>query len=282
MQVQVLFSLLGYCVLLAVTQEIPPTGPKNPYCDHKLCPRGKRHVACEKFLNDSHKACASEQTQLVNLTGQADTILKAHNELRQRLANGKNMTLPRAARLVAMQWSEELAILASYNARMCQPKHDDCRNTANFKHSGQNIILFNMTRLVENELMEKMYPQLLVLGVRNWWGEHNNHNSNNNSNNSSNNYVMTAADVEHYPCPLRYNQPQLYRHFAVMAVENNTHVGCAGSRYVAKEITYFKLTCNYAEDFQCGRPIYHFRAVGCLTGPNTQHKALCSKKEIFA
>lgn len=93
------------------------------------------------MYQESHKACASEQTQLVNLTSQADIVLKAHNELRQRLANGKNMTLPRAARLVAMQWSEELAILASYNARMCQPKHDDCRNTANFKHSGQNIIV---------------------------------------------------------------------------------------------------------------------------------------------
>jgi len=77
----------------------------------------------------------------VNLTNRADIILKAHNEQRQRLANGKNMTLPRAARLVVMQWSEELATLASYNARMCQAKHDDCRNTVNYKHSGQNIIV---------------------------------------------------------------------------------------------------------------------------------------------
>jgi len=67
-----------------------------------------------------------------------------------------------------------------------------------------------------------------------------------------------------------------------MAVENNTHVGCAGLRYVAKKITYFKLTCNYAEDFMCGKPIYHFRPMGCLTGPNKQYKALCNKKEIFA
>ncbi|KAH8301880.1 hypothetical protein KR044_000304 [Drosophila immigrans] len=272
MKMLVLFALM-YCVFVAVCQDAAITGPNNPYCDQQLCPRGKRHVACEKFLNASHKACTTERTELVNLTNQSDIILKAHNEQRQRLAMGKNMTLPRAARLVAMQWSDELATLASYNARMCLAKHDDCRNTANFKRSGQNIILFNMTHLVENELMEKMYPQLLAIGVRTWWGEHNSNSSN----------LMTAADVDHFPCALkRLNQPQMFRHFAVMAVENNTHVGCAASRYVAKEITYFKLTCNYAEDYVCGRPIYHIRAAGCLTGPNKQLKALCSKKEIFA
>ncbi|KAH8371379.1 hypothetical protein KR093_007123, partial [Drosophila rubida] len=271
MQLLVLLALM-FSVLLAVSQDAPITGPNNPYCDQQLCPRGKRHVACEKFVNDSRKICITEMSELVNLANHSDIILKAHNEQRQRLATGKNMTLPRAARLVAMQWSEELATLASYNVRMCQAKHDDCHNTANYKRSGQNIILFNMTRLVEKELMEKMYSQLLGIGIRNWWGEHNSNSSN----------FMTADDVMRYPCPKRINQPQLFRHFAVMAVENNTHVGCAGSHYVAKQITYFKLTCNYAENFVCGKPIYHFRAVGCLTGPNTQFKGLCSKKEIFA
>ncbi|KAH8415520.1 hypothetical protein KR222_001634 [Zaprionus bogoriensis] len=268
---QVLFlSALLFCVLYAVSQETPPTGPTNMYCDQNLCPRGKRHVACDKFPN--LKSCKSEDHEAVNLTDFANIILKGHNEQRQRLAVGRNMSLPRAARLVAMQWSEELATLASYNARMCQAKHDECRNTANFKRSGQNIIMFNMTHLVENELMEKMYPQLLTIATRTWWSEHN----------ANASHLMTAADAEHYPCSLKKpNQPQKFRHFAVMAVENNTHVGCAGSRYVAKEITYFKLTCNYAEDFVCGKPIYHFRATGCQTGPNLQFRSLCSKKEIF-
>ncbi|XP_001984602.2 antigen 5 like allergen Cul n 1 [Drosophila grimshawi] len=259
------------CALLAVTQEAPPTGPKNPYCNHQLCPKGKRHVACEKPPIDIQRTCNIQQSLLVNMTAYAENILKAHNENRQRLANGKNMTLPRAARLVVMQWSEELATLASYNVRMCHPKHDDCHNTANFKNSGQNIIMFNMTRLVEPLLLEKMYPQLITIGTHTWWSEHTNTSS-----------MMTAADVEHTPCSKKPNHPQPFRHFAVMAVENNTHVGCAGLRYVAKDITYFKLTCNYAKNFECGRPIYHFRAVGCLTGFNTQHRALCSKKEIFA
>lgn len=96
-------------------------------------------------LQEYQKPCSPE-AQLVNLTDYADVIVKMHNEPRQRLSLGRNMTLPRAARLVTMQWSEELATLASYNARMCQAKYDDCRNTANFKNSGQNIIVSGKAR----------------------------------------------------------------------------------------------------------------------------------------
>lgn len=96
-------------------------------------------------LQEYQKPCSPE-AQLVNLTDYTDVIVKMHNEPRQRLALGRNMTLPRAARLVMMQWSEELATLASYNARMCQAKYDDCRNTANFKNSGQNIIVSGKAR----------------------------------------------------------------------------------------------------------------------------------------
>ncbi|XP_023168117.1 venom allergen 5-like [Drosophila hydei] len=274
MNVLILFPALlcAMYFLLAVAQEEIATGPNNPYCLPQLCPRAKRHIACEKPPADVNKACNIQKSESVNLTKYVDNILKAHNEYRQRLGNGRNMTLPRAARMVVMQWSEELATLASYNVRMCKAKHDDCHNTANFKNSGQNIIMFNMTRLVEDDLMEKMYPQLITIGARTWWSEHLNSSR-----------MMTAADVEHNPCSaIKPYQHQSFRHFAVMAIENNTHVGCAGLRYESKDISYFKLTCNYAENYICGRPIYHFRAVGCTTGANAQYKALCSKKEIFA
>lgn len=92
-------------------------------------------------MQDINKSCSIGESKVVNLTDYLENILKAHNDFRQRLANGRNMTLPRAARMVVMQWSEELATLASYNVRMCKAKQDDCHNTANFKNSGQNIIV---------------------------------------------------------------------------------------------------------------------------------------------
>ncbi|XP_022217637.1 antigen 5 like allergen Cul n 1-like [Drosophila obscura] len=240
------------------------TGPENPYCKAQLCPRGKRHVACEKYTTPYHRSCLAAQPKLVNLTGHADMILKQHNERRHRVASGKNSSLPRSARMVVMQWSEELATLAGYNARMCQAKHDDCRNTHNFTRSGQNIIVFNMTHHVEDELLERLYPELLGIGVRTWWSEHAN---------------MTAADMEQYPCDQK--RQQLHRHFAVMAMDSNSHVGCAGIRYVTKGLTYFKLTCNYAKEPVCGQPIYRIRTEGCLTGRNKQYPALCSPNEVF-
>lgn len=53
--------------------------------------------------------------------------------------------------------------------------------------------LFNMTRLVEQDLLEKMYPQLLTIAGRTWWSEA--------TDNSSN--LMTTTDVQHYPCSLK-------------------------------------------------------------------------------
>lgn len=64
-----------------------------------------------------------------------------------------------------------------------------------------------------------------------------------------------------------------------MAVEGNSHVGCTGVRYVVRNMTQFKLTCNYAQSPVCWKPIYTFR--GCETGRNKKFKALCSPSETF-
>lgn len=56
-----------------------------------------------------------------------------------------------------------------------------------------------MTRLVEQDLLEKMYPQLLTLAGHTWWSEP--------TDNSSN--LMTTTDVQHYPCsPKKPTQKQ--------------------------------------------------------------------------
>lgn len=40
--------LCGMYFILVVAHDELPSGPKNPYCVQQLCPRGKRHIACEK------------------------------------------------------------------------------------------------------------------------------------------------------------------------------------------------------------------------------------------
>ncbi|XP_016989513.1 antigen 5 like allergen Cul n 1-like [Drosophila rhopaloa] len=238
--------------------------PPSPYCQSKLCPKGQTHVACESFYKSLHRTCAAKETTFVNMTTQAENIVKHHNERRYLLASGKDSSLPRAARMVAMQWDEDLAAVAGFNARMCVAKHDDCRNTVKFPRSGQNIIVFNMTRRVEKQLMEILYPELLSIAVKTWWSEAER---------------MTAENMDLYPCDEKLQNA--YRHFAVMAVEGNSHVGCAGLRYVVGNLTQFKLTCNYARAPVCGQPIYRFRPVGCQTGRNKKHSSLCSPTELF-
>lgn len=38
-----------------------------------------------------------------------------------------------------MVWSDELAFLAHLNTRQCRMNHDACRNTNDFRFSGQNL-----------------------------------------------------------------------------------------------------------------------------------------------
>ncbi|KAH8380656.1 hypothetical protein KR009_012048 [Drosophila setifemur] len=201
--------------------------------------------------------------RLVNMTEHMDKILKFHNELRHRLALGKDTSLPRAARLVAMLWSNDLAEVAGFNVRMCLPRHDECRNTPNFTRSGQNIIVFNMTRQVEEEEMNQRMPELLSITTQTWWAE------------SAN---ITMENLEQYPCDGKQQNP--IRHFAEMAIEGNSHVGCAGSVYLVRNMTQLKLTCNYARSPVCGQPIFRFRPLGCKSR-NRKHLSLCSPTELF-
>ncbi|KAH8345733.1 hypothetical protein KR067_002423, partial [Drosophila pandora] len=209
-------------------------------------------------------SCSIETLKLVNMTEHVDKIIKLHNERRNRLANGKETSLPRAARMATMQWSNELADLAEFNAKMCKAQHDDCHNTQTFPNSGQNIIVFNMTHNVENTIMEQLVPELLSLGAKTWWSEFEN---------------MTSDSLEVYSCDSK--EQKIYRHFAVMAVEGNSHVGCAASQYLVQNLTQFQLTCNYARAPVCGQKVYSFRPVGCKTGRNRKHSALCSPDEQF-
>ncbi|XP_017043529.1 antigen 5 like allergen Cul n 1-like [Drosophila ficusphila] len=238
--------------------------PQSPYCQPRLCVKGHKHVACESYYNSFQRTCTAKGPTFVNFTNLAEKIVKMHNERRFLLASGKDAALPRAARMVAMQWDEELAEVAAFNARMCQAKHDECRNTVKYPRSGQNIIVFNLTRLVEKSLIEKLYPQLLSIAGKIWWSE---------------SEKLTADDLDLYPCSER--KQKAYRHFAVMAVEGNSHVGCAGLRYVVGNMTQFKLTCNYARAPVCGQPIYRFHPLGCQTGRDKKHSSLCSPMELF-
>ena len=58
-------------------------------------------------------------------------ILNAHNQLRNKIALGKQSRFSPAVRMLQTVWSDDLAYLARLNARSCIYAHDLCHNTRN-------------------------------------------------------------------------------------------------------------------------------------------------------
>lgn len=87
-----------------------------------------------------------------------DLIVDVHNDYRNEVAGGEVDHLKPACRMATMEWDEELAKLAALNVRQCKMKHDECRNTENFKHSGQNLAILpykdeaNSTELIDEAI----------------------------------------------------------------------------------------------------------------------------------
>lgn len=120
----------------AVLSIIPLIIAQDPkYCDPSLCNgQSNVHIGCPGVLVSSCPADA----QLLNMATFKDYVVKRHNELRNSLAAGQ-FGLPQAARLAEVVWDDELAYLATLNARQCKMAHDKCRSTKEFPWGGQNI-----------------------------------------------------------------------------------------------------------------------------------------------
>jgi len=69
-----------------------------------------------------------------------DVIVKVHNELRNKVALGKetNGAQPQAANMRKMVWDDELAEIAQRWTDQCKFGHDDNRNTCDGQYVGQN------------------------------------------------------------------------------------------------------------------------------------------------
>lgn len=62
-----------------------------------------------------------------------ELILNQHNQFRSDIALGKFEGFPEASRMAQMQYCKELELPAALNVKQCNMKHDECRNTRNYK-----------------------------------------------------------------------------------------------------------------------------------------------------
>lgn len=148
----ILISTLLLIIPSSITQDVK-------YCDPNLCNgQSNIHIGCPGVLVSSCPADA----QLLNIATFKDYIVRRHNENRNLLAAGQ-FNLPRAVRLAEVIWDDELAYLATLNARQCKMAHDRCRNTKEYPWSGQNIA------------WTWGYPSdsaSIDYALNSWWGEY--------------------------------------------------------------------------------------------------------------
>ncbi|XP_064537065.1 antigen 5 like allergen Cul n 1-like [Drosophila montana] len=206
-------------------------------------------------------ACPSDKALVDFTTSDQNAIVAKHNEYRNFIAGGGDSKLSPACRMATMQWSDELAYLASLNVKSCQMSHDGCHNTDDFKWSGQNLAwigYFNPLNATANA----------ISSVTMWYNEVSN---------------TQQSQIDAYPS--NYNGATI-GHFTVMVADRNTRVGCAASTYSVSGQSYkaFLMACNYAATNVIGVKMYNSCTVGaskCTTGVNPSYKFLCSTKEVY-
>ncbi|XP_055611191.1 antigen 5 like allergen Cul n 1-like [Uranotaenia lowii] len=246
--------LLTISLLVAVASSYQP----SDYCDPSLCDPGSTHIACNAKLEFANPTGI---TIPLNDTRKA-RILQLHNQLRNKIASGKQDYpggfYPTAARMTTMQWDEELAYIAGFNARRCITGHDKCRETSKYPASGQNLAYYKYIKGSPD------IDKVIDILVNRWYSEY------------------KDANVGHiHKYPENYQGPKI-GHFTEFVQDRNDRIGCTLVQWLEKPKTVIYLACNYARTNIIGQPAYITGAVAsqCTTGTNSEYPALCSPKEL--
>ncbi|XP_061388378.1 antigen 5 like allergen Cul n 1-like [Musca vetustissima] len=245
-------------VTLCLTAVIGVTRATD-YCNTTLCNKGVKHIACGS--TDFGPECPRNAAEVPLDDAFKAKIVRAHNEKRNLVAGGGVNGLEPACRMATMEWDDELARLAGYNARRCQMFHDQCRNTETFKYAGQNLA---WTTYQGRPSPEGLFEDTFDM----WYDE-------------VKNVKMSHINL----FPVGYKGPKI-GHVTVMLADRNIRVGCAAVTYESpySPTETFSITCNYATTNMVGFPIYKScssAGSSCTTGTNPQYPNLCSTSEKY-
>ncbi|XP_058120667.1 venom allergen 3-like [Anopheles coustani] len=251
-----IFVLGALCGVIGTLQ-----GQTN-YCTTSYCTGGRTNVGCNPPPLTGGPLCAGKNPAVIEMTPARQTlILNEHNTRRSQLASGQLSPFAPAKRMPTLAWDAELSKQAGNNARSCDYKHDQCRNTAVYSYAGQNLAIsyfYGMTKTVET---------LITEGIASWWSEYKD---------------TTQGQLDKYPSG--YTGPAI-GHFTQMASDQTNRIGCA-MQYWKKDNkweTYY-LVCDYALTNMIGSAVYKQGPVAsnCTTGVNTSPGlgGLCKPTEV--
>jgi len=178
---------------------------------HTMCMFAPRMCTGRKLIRSGGLNCMEKQI-----------ILDEHNNLRQRLANGKVKGQPAAMNMRVMVWDNELARVSQRWADQCMPGHDHSRNVDRFA-VGQNVAT---TWSFEKEPPTKDAPEF-KRHIQGWFNE-----------------------VEKYGFKSSHIDPFMFKmntgHYTQLVWAETYMVGCGYTYYKDPKRGYSKLyVCNY-------------------------------------
>ncbi|XP_058058844.1 antigen 5 like allergen Cul n 1-like [Anopheles bellator] len=252
----VLVATVGIWSSVPFGLQAADVGSSGDYCDPSLCSSNHAHIGCNRSKDAFGELCPSQTVQLVPMDASLkELILKLHNSLRSELASGKMEGFAPAQRMAVLEWDDELALLAEYNARSCLYSRDECRNTGRYRNVGQNI--GRKSRPGNGTIdLERAISDL----TNKWWQE----------------YVDTNQTVmDDYR---QVGEGVHVLHFALMANDRVTKVGCGATRYYNEpnKRSYVYYVCNYSHSTAHGQPVYRKGAQCAGCGPSATDGSNCS------
>nr|XP_019543572.2 venom allergen 5-like [Aedes albopictus] len=247
-------------IAIIVVNSAPSFGKSKDYCSaayKKICEYKGEHVGCRPKDFSHYPSCSNQHPKIISMkSNYKKFILKRHNELRNKLASGTMTSthgmFPSAMNMPELKWDDELAKLAEHNVKQCTMNHDRCRSTLKFPDAGQNIYYSSWS-----QKRPKDKTKLIGEAIQAWWDEHKD---------------FYINEVDKYE-----GQSRGVLHFTAMAVDYQTHVGCAISEYdYAGSGDTFLMTCNYSSWTWMSKPIYKKgRACSKCKKCDKTYKSLC-------
>jgi len=233
------------------------------WCNQELY--GKDHTMCiyEDVVSKSCGPFADLTLEGIYSQAVKNAIVDKHNELRAKVANGKETkgndgTQPKAANMRKLVWNDELAEIAQRWINQCAGAHDKERRTDAFSWVGQNWAMKG-----EWKGRPKAQQQVTASMVEMWYDEVKD--------------MTTKALTD--PTGENNGATGVIGHYTQVVWAETTDVGCG---YIAKLDGQFiksYMACNYGPGGNMrGQSIYEQGEPGskCPTGTTKTAEGLCA------
>ncbi|KAB0802852.1 hypothetical protein PPYR_05040 [Photinus pyralis] len=238
----------------------------NPYC--RICcitikseTIGKQcgwHTLCKYKQNEVGRKCRG-YIKIHFTKSERDALLDAHNTLRNYVASGQERRgnpgpQPSASNMRALQWSEELALVADRWISQCIYSNDICRDLDRFP-VGQNIVRGNFAT---NDLLSF---------IKEWYDEV---------------LYFNAIEVDSFHLP--DGNSSLFTKYTQMMWADTYQIGCARAAFqtpIGSKVSYVEhFFCNYGPSGNIPNQPVYLKGPACTACPEgtsctLEYPALC-------